>query len=789
MTDLLTDPTLVAGDGTTLQDAILNARKMLTEDPAFASLMANIGNTVNHVDQRNVWITTDTPNSIPTPTTSPAPPVSRFIGEGFYSWVQTIPGDATRLQWGKATSTGLGSPTDSFAVIFIDSSRWTATLDSVTGKTFYESTWPTGGMSSGLATVERMVVHELAHGVTDPSGQAFTDTIGTSKVNYNEEIASFVENTYYRPYAIDNQRPDTFLSMGHETVPTAGGVNGAAYFKTSLGSPNLNVNRKTGDITFDQYDVATDVILTKTYNAVDAIYSRFSTLELFDMNHVIKSTGRHSFTLTDWLVSGTTSVLKGSATSYADSSAVVGLTADIQKIFDAHERIVDFANPDTTIDNDGATLAAMKDMDLDWLYEGLSVSQDRILTIAADRYHGRVASSSGSLTIDVSGPTAHGTQKAPNEIVFDDTKGSFYFEEDDELFEYNTTGGTILIGASGHIATASNLSNTIASHDKILAGSGEDIIIGGHNNGSSGGNILDGGRGSDIFLEGTGKDTLNGGQGNDLFILGSAAGTGVTVNGNLSLTTDIDNRSWTGAGFDIVDLTAAGGVTYTKSTGIAVHNGRNDHLNDIDMIIGSATAANVFTASEMVLIGGSGADTFNMTGSKTVAMGAAGNDTFNINIKSSGPGDHFYMLMGFDMGDILKLDGQVFHGSTVSVSDAINSRTGLPDKIVSSTSAFTDSYYLSDELVRDGDYWFDYYSQGQADNGTDDNFATMGFVHKVDGEIVSSTTIFLTGFHIGEGGINYVDPHRDIIGNSGYSGEGVFFNNNDLISNNWGWML
>jgi len=53
--------------------------------------------------------------------------------------------------------------------------------------------------------------------------------------------------------------------------------------------------------------------------------------------------------------------------------------------------------------------------------------------------------------------------------------------------------------------------------------------------------------------------------------------------------------------------------------------------------------------------------------------------------------------------------------------------------------------------------------EGQPDGGSAESFAKLDFFHKVDSQVVSSTTIFMTSFHQGDGGITYSDNHRDIV--------------------------
>jgi hypothetical protein len=725
MTTLKADPSL----GTTgLDGAIRSMITTINSNTFFAPLVAIFSNATQ-TNAKNIWVTTE------------APITGGPYTEAMYDWqYNTISGGFQNPRnWSNATSTGAGTAAagQGIAVVKVNPPDWS--LQDTDPTAGIDMQWSRGGWpgngAAGVASVGRMIVHELAHGVTDPLVVSFRDTVAGHEFNYNEEIASFIENVYYVGYAKSVGLHDTFLAKGHE-IPLGGyphemGAFGVSYFDSGS-IPAISVDRTTKDVSFTDNFLSEGGAITKKYFDADTVihgnsYSRYITVEYNNYNGIIGVDA-------DGKVE-----LPARMAKIIAETVVTDPTAAMQTAVDTRAVIDDISNKQYSDANtDDGTYDVLTYSNLSEVIYNMHVDQYRYVSLGADRYF----SNQTGGAIDVAGPTAAGTAHNPVEIAIDDSIYNYWDQYSQEHIEFEQPGNTIIVGASG-VGTAGAVLDTLQSHDWIKAGEGDDMLIGGKNL-STVGNTLDGGIGSDMLIEGTAHDKMFGGDGIDTFVMTNAHldAVGVTVSG--------------GAGFDIASYVATGAISYDKATGKASHDGRQDTLGSIGMVIGS-DHADTFKGDAMVFVGGAGNDVFRM-GSQTTAIGGEGADEFRITMNTSGTAN--YLLVDFQANDKIFINDVLQLGSTRH-EDAVAGPSG-PDKMISFTSGNAANPYATSYLESQGhrgDYWTEellYGTQSQS-NMTDELTSTLQFKHFVGGSLASTTNIYMTAFHPGEGGIEFND--------------------------------
>ena len=169
------------------------------------------------------------------------------------------------------------------------------------------------------------------------------------------------------------------------------------------------------------------------------------------------------------------------------------------------------------------------------------------------------------------------------------------------------------LGTTAFNGTGNALNNRIIGNfnsNTLNGAAGNDTLYG-----SAGTDILNGGLGNDMLDGGTGNDALTGGAGNDIFISDS---------------TSIDTITDFAIGFDILDLGAFGGLTFTGG-------------------------GNSLTASQFALGNG--------------ALGTIGDANTRI-VYNQANGDLFYDTNGSDAGG----QGQIFNFTLIAgVAPALSS--------------------------------------------------------------------------------------------------------------------
>ena len=234
MVDVLVDPTM---------DPVLSARltnfaNKLKTDDAFASFYSWIGNANSkgkdiYSKGKDIWITGDQPAG------------GYSLSAAWYDDARTItPYGDGRYDWQSATGYATQAEARGISVVFLG--HWATTP--VNGWPAYNTSVGTAD-GVGEASVERMVFHELAHGVTKADN--FLETLSDGFAgNYNEEIAAAIENVFYAPYAHKNGLSDDFMesiigSVGGDAggggggggAGGAGGADGASAERVSLEDP------------------------------------------------------------------------------------------------------------------------------------------------------------------------------------------------------------------------------------------------------------------------------------------------------------------------------------------------------------------------------------------------------------------------------------------------------------------------------------------------------------------------------------------------------------------------
>ncbi|CAK0764898.1 serralysin [Gammaproteobacteria bacterium] len=203
-----------------------------------------------------------------------------------------------------------------------------------------------------------------------------------------------------------------------------------------------------------------------------------------------------------------------------------------------------------------------------------------------------------------------------------------------------TSSGNILSGGFGtdHIYGLGGNDELTggAGNDNIFGGEGNDTINGGNDSdildGDQGNDRLDGGSGADTINGGTGRDTIFGGDGNDSLNGSSDADSMDGGNGAdtyyMDNAADIVRDTGTDNAIDTVYITASLASGYTLGTGID-NATLNSQANNAALT--GNTGNNILTGntSDNTLRGGDGADTLNGGGGYDALYDGNGNDSIN----------------------------------------------------------------------------------------------------------------------------------------------------------------
>ena len=172
-------------------------------------------------------------------------------------------------------------------------------------------------------------------------------------------------------------------------------------------------------------------------------------------------------------------------------------------------------------------------------------------------------------------------------------------------FSDKTTALTITLNTSSTTVQMGSESDTLISIENLIAGSGNDTLIG-----DSSANILNGGLGNDTLSSGGGDDQLIGGSGNDIYIISGSSSALIIESSNQGTdTVQVDQNFSLATISNIENLTLAG--TATQGIGNDVNNTINGNTQDNRLDGG---------AGNDILLGGDGSD---------VLVGGSGNDTLD----------------------------------------------------------------------------------------------------------------------------------------------------------------
>lgn len=590
-----------------------------------------------------------------------------------------------------------------------------------------------GGTFQG--SLLRTLVHELGHAATNAYGHEETwRSTAADNLNFNEEIAAFIENAYYVPYAQRVGLEDQNLRLGHDTYglfQTEGGVTGTTYFE-GMSTPYIRLT-ENGDVEFSALSFNDDGSYTqiaKTYHHVGhevlgQQYDRYITVV------ATFSAGVFSSDLTDVII--TKSLFTDTIRLETAMDPITLRIEDARQSINAMVHAADGFMED--LSSDDMTRMLLSDMG----YYDISVmsrlDQTRTLTLGTDRFF--------QDGYDTSGPTAIGFQSAPDVITIDDRL--LFDNNPDYGTQYE---GTVIVGASGYHEELVDLSD---STDVIHAGDGNDLLFAGNGRGFGDLNYLFGNMGNDILIGGEGNDLLNGGEGADLLIGGTAG----------------DDLLYGGDGFDVASYASSSftnGIYYhgNVSSVTAIGFGKSDTLAQIEAVVGSPNDDVFYSGSNHVMmIGNAGDDVFYLQ-NRDVVVGGEGDDRFHISVKTgSHPAEQKILILGFEAGDELWIDGQRFYGS-LSTTKGIqgDSIHGYADATVTfnsngSPDPFATGYQISSASSRT-DYWTNTLSYGDSnDTKGGDLLSLITIEHIVNGQSASKTEIFLSGFTPGDGGIQY----------------------------------
>lgn len=693
-------------------------------------LTQHIDNSVKPGAPQNLWFTNDKPNNyVP----------DQFAGSGFFHHFNAHkPGN--NYDWSNAG--GQPSPVIGDGIIYIGDDWINSGLTRA---------WPA---KTGVAqvTFDRMIIHELTHAITDPTNSAFDDTIGGIRYNYNEEIAAFVENVIYRPYAKHYGLADAnIVSLGHDYTTILGGSAGDRYMYDGTGdlvTTDMAVSAVDGDVTFYAFQMSTGISIEKTYSHAGAIvnantsnaYSRYITIEINAYDGVITESAS-GYDLNSFISNRVTP-----DAAYKNPQTALNSIHDLVDLIDT-----------TLSSTDDKTDQFLFYAGIGEFFEQFTPYQTRLVALGADRF---IDTKSG-VQIDVSGPTALGSKLTPAVIAINDSM---------DIFEYGTQSfstpqyqGALILGAAG-IPTSPGRAglNTQGARDDIVGSHGDDVIIAGNTEGRYGANLLAGGEGHDVIRAGTSIDKVKGGDGNDILI--AAAQTYVDDGGNPK-GMELDG----GSGYDTVSY-------LESSTGIILNvigndtntivDGRTDLLTSIEMVIGTDHNDVMSARSGMTMIGGKGSDSIHLQ-SGAIAIGGADGDAFDMDVNPLE--DSKYLIIGFDDDDVLSLNGAQHFGS-----QAVITGSGANQVVNYHSGTGANPFATSTDAPWEGSFWsesfyFGYdalnaYGGNAADINVDD-FAMIQIRHSIDGQLTSTTDIFITGFKPGEGGLNF---NSAIYGSSGY---------------------
>lgn len=330
---------------------------------------------------------------------------------------------------------------------------------------------------------------------------------------------------------------------------------------------------------------------------------------------------------------------------------------------------------------------------------GVDVNREINVTTHGVAYGAQVLG--GDVVYDAGGPTAFSTSTTAAVLAIDDSAA---------------TTDSIIVGAGGAPNWLNPAFDSTTSVDLIQAGHGDDIVLVGDGYDPNGlmVNVAHGNDGSDILVGGISNDHLFGDAGNDMLVVSD----GVDV---------LDG----GDGFDVADASQAFGwmgdigVTYDAATGLLTGERTSTTLVNIERVNGTVYSDVLKGGPGMVMDGGQGDDVIHV-GAGGIGIGGEGDDQYHVALAASGY--EKVLLLGFDQGDTLWLDGVQHLGSTDGAPSPWNTAAQNPD-----------------------DYWTDtLLSDGQTDG-----FATIRLEHYVGGQISATTDVVIAGFAQGDGGIVY----------------------------------
>ena len=188
------------------------------------------------------------------------------------------------------------------------------------------------------------------------------------------------------------------------------------------------------------------------------------------------------------------------------------------------------------------------------------------------------------------------------------------------------TGNKFLVNGNA-LSNKITAGDTNSNYVKIMAGAGDDTVIGGNNNdnidGGLGSDTLSGNDGNDTLFGGADKvrDSLVGGAGNDTYILKDTVDA-ITDSSADANTIKLD-KTFTEKAVNLSTTYASAGITTVDASAVR-----------------KALTLTGNTGIDTTIIGGSGADVIRGGSSKDILSGGAGNDTFlidgNENIQSNG---------------------------------------------------------------------------------------------------------------------------------------------------------
>ena len=172
-------------------------------------------------------------------------------------------------------------------------------------------------------------------------------------------------------------------------------------------------------------------------------------------------------------------------------------------------------------------------------------------------------------------------------------------------FSDKATALTITLNTASTTVQMGSESDTLVSIENLIAGRGNDTLIG-----DSSANILNGGLGNDTLSSGGGDDQLIGGSGNDIYIISGSSSALIVESSNQGTdTVQVDQNFSLATISNIENLTLTG--TATQGTGNNVNNTINGNTQDNRLDGG---------AGNDILLGGDGSD---------VLVGGSGNDTLD----------------------------------------------------------------------------------------------------------------------------------------------------------------